>query len=475
MKYDVVIIGAGIIGSLCADMLAKYQLSICVLEKENDSGLLQTMSSSAIVHSGIDPKSGTLKAELNVKGSKMMEALCQELNVDYVKCGGYVCVDDSADLNKLQQMKARADERNVLAKIISGDELRQLQPHASQNIKYALSMPTTAIIYPIELTIAALERAIENGVDVKYEHCVSDIAKNADESFTIFTNKKQIKANRIINCAGINSDKIARHIDEQFPIELSARRGEYFVTANNKPVVTAVMYPLPTSAGKGVLAVPTTHRNVLLGPTSNQQKDRYDDATHASDLNYIRDNITKVIDQMPNDIIKTYTGIRSSGNDGDFHIELAQDLRVINCVAIDSPGIASSPAIAQRVCTLLASQIKLEARKDYKQARKPYVSLKHLDEAQTMQLIATNPEYGKIVCRCERVSEGEIRAAIRKQNGARDLTGIKFRIRPMLGMCQGGFCEAQVASILADELNIPLSSVTRRGSQTLIVKGGADE
>lgn len=469
MIYDITIIGAGIIGSMCADMLAKYNLSICVLEKENDSGLEQTMSSSAIVHSGIDPKPGTLKAELNVIGNQMMEEICDSLNVEYIQCGGYVCANNKEDLNKLKSLKEQGESRGIPCSIISGDELRVVEPGASDQIIYALSMPTTGIIYPIELTIACVERSILNGAVVKYNHHVLNINK-VNNYFKIYTNKGSFQTKMIINCAGMHSDEIARMIDKDFQIELQAKCGEYLVTDNRRPVVSSILYPLPTSKGKGVLAVPTTHKNVLLGPTSNFQEDRDDDSTHIEQLNYIKENVAELITDVPNDIIKTYSGLRSFGNGGDFYIKL--DGSVINCVAIDSPGIASSPAIAKRVVDLVGSQFKLSLKADYIEKREAYTNLKKLKEKQVQSLIDNNEQYGHIICRCEQVSEGEIRDAIRKQNGATDLSGIKFRIRPMLGMCQGSFCEAKVTRILAEELGVEMSQITRRGEETLIVKGG---
>lgn len=469
MIYDITIIGAGIIGSMCADMLAKYNLNICVLEKENDSGLEQTMSSSAIVHSGIDPKPGTLKAELNVIGNQMMETICDSLNVEYIQCGGYVCANNNEDLNKLRVLKEQGESRGIPCSIISGDELRVLEPGASNQIIYALSMPTTGIIYPIELTIACVERSILNGAVVKYNHHVLSISK-VNDYYKIDTNKGIFQTKMIINCAGIHSDEIARMIDNDFPIELQAKRGEYLVTDNRKPIVNSVLYPLPTNKGKGVLAVPTTHRNVLLGPTSNFQESRDDDSTHIEQLNYIKQNVAELITDVPNDIIKTYSGLRSFGNGGDFYIKL--DDSVINCVAIDSPGIASSPAIAKRVVDLVGSQIELSLKDDYIENRDTYTNLKKLNKKQVQSLIDKNEQYGHIICRCEQVSEGEIRDAIRKQNGATDLSGIKFRIRPMLGMCQGSFCEAKVTRILAEELGVEMNQITRRGEETLIVKGG---
>ncbi len=464
--YDIVIIGAGVVGSLMADKLSHYDLNVCVLEKNNDSGLEQSMSSSAIVHSGIDPKEGTLKAKLNKDGNKLMKEVCQELNVEFLECGGYLVATNKEEEEVLYEKLALAKQRDIKAEIIDTDSLFKIEPNLNKNITMALSMPTTAVIYPTELTIAAIERAMLNNVDVKYNTKVSDI--NYDDNFIIKTNNGDIKTKYIINAAGIYSDEIAKMVDSDFNIDIKAKRGEYFVTDNKTPIVSSVIYPTPTKNGKGVLAVPTTHKNVLLGPNGVFQDDKEDDTTHIDDLNYVSSNIIKTLSHMPTDIIKTYTGLRSTGNNGDFYIDYSKNKKMINAVCIDSPGLASSPAIVNMILDML--DIKLDQKKDYISTRTPYLDLKKLDLDEQNKYIKKDRSYGKIVCRCEQITEGEIIDAIHKTNGASDLSGIKFRIRPMLGMCQGGFCEAKVVQILARELGVDVSQITRRGATTLVIK-----
>ncbi|WOO89523.1 NAD(P)/FAD-dependent oxidoreductase [Mollicutes bacterium LVI A0078] len=475
MKYDVVVIGAGIIGSLIADDLAKYDLNIAVIEKESDGGLEQSMSSSAIVHSGIDPKEGTLKAKYNVLGNKLMAEKCASLNVEYLQCGGYIVAEDETGLEHLKKMKEQGMSRGIDCTIISKEQLNEFEPNINPDIKYALSMPTTGVIYPTELTIAALERAMINGVQVYYETRVQDINYEND-TYTICCNNLEIEAKYVINSAGMYSDEIAKMTDPDLMVTNVPKRGEYFVTNNINPVVNSVIYPVPTANGKGVLAVPTTHGNVLLGPNGVIQEDKEDDSTHTEDLSFVQKNVDRILNQFPRDIIKTYAGLRSSGNNGDFYIEACHKTsNMINLIAIDSPGIASSPAISNEVCSRIVALANATPKEEYVEFRSPYLDLKKLPLDQQNAIISNEPKFGKIICRCEQVSEGEIRAAIRKENGARDLTGIKFRIRPMLGMCQGGFCETEVVRILADELGVPITSIKRRGHNTLILKGGNDE
>lgn len=475
MKYDVAIIGAGILGSLIADQLAKYAVDVVVIEKASDSGLEQSMSSSAIVHSGIDPEDNTLKAKYNVLGNRQMSEICSDLNVDYLPCGGYVCAHNDEELKHLEKLLERANKREIEAEIISGEQLRQVEPNVASEIMYALSMPTTGVIYPTELTIAALERAINNHVTVMYETKVEAIDAT-DGRYLIDTTNGQLEAKYVINCAGMYSDIIAKMTDPQFTVTVKPKRGEYFVTNNIKPVVSSVIYPVPNANGKGVLAVPTTHGNVLLGPNGVLQTDREDDSTHSQDLSYVQTNVTKIISQFPNDIIKTYAGLRSSGNNGDFYIEACRATsNMFNLVAIDSPGIASAPAIADEVINWLKSKLELTAKSEYQAKRPRYTKLSEYSLEQQNEFIKKDQLYGKIICRCEQVSEGEIRDAIRKQNGARDLTGIKFRVRPMLGMCQGGFCETEVVRILADELGVEINQISRKGADTIILKGSNNE
>ncbi len=475
MKYDVVVIGAGIIGSLIADQLAKYDLNIAVIEKENDGGLEQSMSSSAIVHSGIDPKPGTLKAKYNVLGNKLMAETCSSLNVEYLQCGGYIVAEDEEGLKHLEKMEAQGISRGIECSIITREQLETVEPNLNPNIKYALSMPTTGVIYPTELTIAALERATTNGVKIYYETKVEDI-KYHNQTYTISCDKQVIETKFIINCAGMQSDEIGKMTDPDLSITNIPKRGEYFVTNNINPVVKSVIYPVPTANGKGVLAVPTTHGNVLLGPNGVIQDDKEDDSTHPEDLSFVQNNVGRILADFPRDIIKTYAGLRSTGNNGDFYIENCHKTsNMINLIAIDSPGIASSPAISNDICSRVYEQFKPKLKDDYVSFRGPYLDLKKLPLEQQNAIISNEPSFGKIICRCEQVSEGEIRAAIRKENGARDLTGIKFRIRPMLGMCQGGFCETEVVRILAEELGVPITSIKRRGHDTLVLKGENNE
>lgn len=475
MKYDVVIIGAGIIGSLIADKLAKYDLSIAVLEKEIDGGLEQSMSSSAIVHSGIDPKGGTLKAKYNVKGNRMMKELCEDLNVDYLNCGGYMCATNKEELMYLNQALEIGHSRGIECYIISGEELRNIESNVSINIKYALVMPTTAVVYPVEIVIAALERAMDNGVEVLYNHRVANI--NYDGSYKITCDGGiEIDSDYVINCAGMYSDQIAKMLDKGLDVTITPKRGEYFVTNNRKPVVHSVIYPVPNENGKGVLAVPTTHGNVLLGPNGVIQENREDDGNHSDDLMYVQENVNKLLDKFPRDIIKTYAGLRTRGNDGDFYIKKCRVTpKMINLIAIDSPGLASSPAISEEAKNWVVADLDTNVKETYVSERLPYFSMKKINLDEQNEIIKNDSNFGKIICRCEQVTEGEIRAAIRKQNGARDLTGIKFRIRPMLGMCQGGFCETEVVRILADELGVEIDQIKRRGNDTVVIRGGNDE
>ncbi len=466
MKYDVTIIGAGIIGSLMADKLAKYDLKVCVLEKNNDSGLEQSMSSSAIVHSGIDPKEGSLKAKLNVLGNKLMPEICNDLNVEYHQVGGYMCAKNEKDLEVLNKYYNQGLERDIDCSIIEYNELVKREPNISKDIIKALNMPTTGVIYPMELTVAAIERSIINGVDVFYNQEVIDI--NYTDYFEINTKNKTFKSDYIINCAGLYSDFIARLVDNDFDINIKPKRGEYYVTDNTNPVVDSVIYPTPDENGKGVLAVVTTHKNVLLGPNGVMQDDKDDDSTHVSDLMFVKNNITKILESFPTDIIKTYAGIRATGNNGDFYLDLSKNKKMFNCVCIDSPGLASAPAIVEYILDKM--DFNLKNKQNYTSNRERYLDLKKLDLDVQNQYIKSNKDYGKIICRCEQITKGEIIDSIHKINGATDLTGIKFRIRPMLGMCQGGFCEAEVLKILAKELNVSKSQITRRGPDTVIVK-----
>ncbi len=468
--YDITIIGAGIIGSLLAKELSKYNLNVCLLEKNQSPGLEQTMSCSAIIHSGIDPRDGTLKAKLNILGNQKFPALCRELDVEFLRCGALMCATNNEEMQALGEFAKKAKERNIEHQIINRDEIVKLEPNISDDVLQALSMPTTGVVYPTEVVIAALEIAVMNDVTIDYNNQVLKIQEKPN-GFNIKTNKQIIKTKLIINAAGIYSDDIYKLVNPDSKYQITGHKGAYFVLNKENKIVNQVLYPTPTSKGKGVLAIPTTHGNTLIGPNSIKQDSKSDDSTNKEELDDIKAKSNKIINGFNmGQVIHVYSGIRAKGNTGDFIIEASKVVpNFINLIGIESPGLASSPAICDEVIKLIKEKTTLEKKVNFIAKRDEQIIFDKLAIDEKNSLIAKYPKYGKIICRCEKITEQEVINAIHRPDGAKTVADIKYSIRPTMGLCQGGFCEMKIAKTIARELNIKLSDVLFRNENTNIV------
>ena len=456
---DIVIIGAGIVGSFLAHDLSKYDLKVTVIDKENDIANGTTMANSAIIHTGYDPEDGTLKSELNVKGAKMYPEICKELKIDYQKCGAYVVACDKEEIKILDQLKNRADKRNIRAHYMGREEIVKNEVNISDDVIKAISFPDTAIIYPWQCAIALMEEAVINGVDLILGEKVYKIDEKQG-FFTVYTEKKAINTKVIINAAGCGAEKIANMI-EKSPFHITYKKGEYFVLSKQaNKFVNHIIYPVPTKVGKGVLAVPTTHGNILLGPNSNICESE-DLSTTSEGLEYVRNHLNRIVKNIPyHEVIRSYSGLRPTGNNGDFYIKPSyKNKNIIHLGCIDSPGLASAPAISAYVIQeYIKKCLDLLPKRKYVKRKAPPV-MNQLCEKEKNDMVKTQPLYGKIVCKCEKISYQEIVDAIHSPCGAKTIKAIKKRVRPGMGKCQGGFCEIEVAKILSKELNIPLTQV----------------
>ncbi len=457
--YDVMIIGAGIIGSFLARDLSRYNLKICLLDKESDVANATTMANSAIVHTGYDPEEGTLKAKLNVVGARMYRKICEELGAGYLECGALVVACSEEEVEGLKELKRKADLRGIKAEILDREALLEMEPNLSEHVGAGMDVPETAVVYPWEVANYLVEDAMNNHVELKLEEDVIAI-EHQPEHFEITTSKGKYEARLVINSAGCNAQKIANMIGDN-PFEITPRKGQYYVLSKlAKGFVNKIIYPTPTKLGKGVLAIPTTHGNILLGP--NSELCELDDlATSKEGLNFMNENLTKIVQNVPyGEIIRSYAGIRACGNNNDFYIDFSDKYHnFIHLGAIDSPGMASAPAISRYVIDeFVAEAIRLEAKTEVVPFEK-HIVMSKLGNEERNKYIKKNPQYGNIVCKCEKVSYQEIVDAIHCKNGARTIKGVKKRVRPGMGRCQGGFCEVEVAKILSKELGIPLTEV----------------
>ena len=471
--YDICIVGAGINGALLAYELSKYELRILVLEKDGDVANEATSANSAIIHSGHEPKPNTLKAKLNVEGNRLWEALSHELRIDFERIGAMVVAVNDAELPALHTLYRQAKDRLIPAYLWSKAEALEREPNLSDQTIQVLELPSTAILSPWEATIAAFEVALHHGVELKLNHEVQSIEANP-QGFEIRTQHGSFTSQWVINSAGVFADDVYRMVSPHSSQHIVPRRGEYFVLDRAKPPhVSRVIYPLPNHLGKGVLVVPTIHHNLLIGPNSEVTHEKTAKDTTRNGLAYVQQEAAKIVKNLPmHTVIRTYVGLRASLESYDFVIEEANDVpHFINLMGIDSPGLAAAPAIAQYVVEeLLKPKHPLVLKKD-KFTRQPWIHLDRLSLAEKQHLFQTNPQFGKMVCRCELISEGEVVDVINRPAGAKTLKAIKRRVRAGAGRCQGGFCEPKLVNILARELNIDPSEVRYDGEHSKLLKG----
>jgi glycerol-3-phosphate dehydrogenase len=471
--YDVVIVGAGIIGCFLAHDLSKMKLKVLVIEKEADVANRATMANSAIIHSGHDPIEGSLKAKMNVRGSEMYEEVCKELQVNFKRTSAFVVATSTEEEETLDDLYQQATNRKVPVVYLSREEAIEKEPNLSEFVTKAIELPTTGIVYPWEVAIALAEEAVENGVEFRLNETVTKIDKY-EETFHITTNQHTYESKIVINAAGTFADKLYQMVSEQVDFKITPRKGEYFVLDRlQEPLVSRVIYPVPSSAGKGVLVVPTTHGNILLGPNSEVVDSDELNNTTKENLDYVKREIGKTVKNIPmQKMIRTFAGLRPTSTRHDFIIEEAKDVEnFINVAGIESPGLASAPAISEYVLqTILAEKLPMERKVDYKK-RQPILIVNQLSEQEKNDLVKREPAYGKIICRCEQITEGEIIEAIRRPLGARSVKGVKKRVRPGTGRCQGGFCEPLVVDILARELKVsPLEVKFDNDKSTMLMK-----
>lgn len=468
--YDVVVIGAGIVGGMIARKLAAYDLKVCIVEKESDVAMGATKANSAIVHAGFDAQEGSLKAKLNVKGSEMMAQIAKELGVKYRNNGSLVIGFNEEDRKTIQELLERGRANGVKnLQILEKEELKKLEPAISHNVICALYAPTGAIVCPYELAIAAVGNAMDNGTELELDFAVQEIRDLGDHYEVVSAEGKKLEARYIVNAAGVYADKIAGMAgDTSFTVH--PRRGEYILLDREcGSLVSHTIFRTPTKMGKGILISPTVDNNLLLGPTSVDMEDKDNTATTGEGFDVIIRQAKENVDGIPfGKTITSFCGLRAVGSTGDFIINSPKE-RFVNAAGIESPGLSASPAIAEYVVQLLAKQgLALVEKQDYNPIRKPAHAFREASMEEKNEIIRRDSSFGKVVCRCETITEGEILEAIRTNPGARDLDGVKRRTRAQMGRCQGGFCGPQIVELLAGELGIAYEEVTKSGKGSII-------
>lgn len=489
MIFDVAIIGAGITGSCIARELSKYKLNVCILEKENDVSCGTSKANSGIIHAGYDPEPDTLMAKLNVAGAELYPELAKKLHFDFNQIGSLVIAFSSDDMAHLEKLLARGKANGVKElRIIKKDELRKLEPNISEEACAALYAPTAGIISPYQATWAFAENAVQNGVKLYLNSQVRAITKNVDDSsrglFEVKTAKGLVKARYLVNATGLYADKI-NELAGAKAFVIKARRGEYcLLDSNCRNLASHVLFQPPSKLGKGVLVTPTVDGNILVGPSADSVNSVDENSTTQKGQQMIFDTACRTIPDLPRrNIINSFAGVRAlafiqSDKEGlkavnDFIIEEDSKIKgFITVGGIASPGLTAAPAIAVYVAELLQKAgLELQPNQDFVPVRKGIESFARASASRKAELIEENPLYGRIICRCEMITEAEIVQSIRSVIGASDLDGVKRRTRSGMGCCQGGFCSPRVTEILSRELKIPMIEVTKKGGCSYVLYG----
>lgn len=472
--YDVIIIGAGASGAAIARELSRYQGRFCVLEKEADICCGTSKANSGIVHAGFDAKEGSLMAKLNVEGNKMMEKLSKELDFSYQKNGSLVVCTNESEVEKLNELLERGKRNGVEGlQILDREELKALEPNISDEAVAALYAPTGGIVCPFGLTIAFAENAAQNGVEFCLDQEVKKIERRIAGGYRICTQDTMYETKVIVNAAGVYADVFHNMVSEK-KIHIMARKGEYFLldkTAGGH--VSHTVFTLPGKFGKGVLVTPTVHGNLLVGPTAVDIEDKEGTDTTMQGIEEIRRKAARSVKDIPfRQVITGFAGLRAHEAGHEFIIKEVEDAPgFIDCAGIESPGLTSAPAIGRMAAELAKKILDLKENPTFCGARKGILNPAELPAKERNELIRKNPAYGRIVCRCEMISEGEILDAIHRPLGATTMDGIKRRTRAGMGRCQAGFCTPKTMEILERELKIRQEEITKNGAGSEMIVG----
>ncbi len=472
---DVIIIGGGVVGCSVARELSRFDADILLLERGNDVSVGTSKANSGIVHGGYDAKPGTLKAKFNVAGNAMFDALARELDFPFKRNGSMVLCFDKADIGKLLELKEQGVKNGVQGLyVLEGYEaVKAMEPYVSENVVAALVVPNGGIVSPYEMTIAYAENAAANGVEFRFGSEVTAIDRIDGGLQVTCADGFTAQAKYVVNAAGVYADVINNMISPD-KMHITARKGDYELLDKTCGYMAShTLFQMPTKMGKGVLVTPTCHGNILVGPTATDVTDKDDVATTPEELASAFDRALLTMPSLNRrNIITQFSGLRAHLDTDDFVIgESAAVKGLYNVAGIESPGLSSAPAIAVHVAEEIAQKLSLGKNANFVAERKGIPHFATLSDEERQKLVAENPLYGRIVCRCETVTEGEIVEAIRRKPGAVDMDGVKRRTRQGMGRCQAGFCTPRVMEILSRELGVPMTEVTKRGGNSQFVIG----
>lgn len=485
-RYDVIVVGAGVVGCSTARELSRYKLKVLVLEKGHDICAGASKANSGMIHAGYDPIPGTLEAKFNAPGAKMMYEICEELDVPVLKNGTTIFATDENGMAELRKLKGFADENHVEARIVTPPELYELQPDIGKDVKAVLWVPEGGVTTPFTVTFALAENAYSNGVEFRRDCPVTAITKT-DGGFDVASGSTHFQCSMIVNCAGGCSDVINNMVSEE-KYHIIPRFGAHVVLDRkvaDKLNTTLMETPHDLPGGghtKGMAIIPTLGGTVLLGCDATQVEDPDFTACMRPSIDQIIDYFKASWKDLPlgsdgspfpmDSVIAVFGGCRPHADTNDFVIGEAPDVPgFINAGGTESPAFTSAVAIARHVCGLCVDRLKPEANPDFNPRRPAKKAFRNMTDEEKMEAIRENPDYARIVCRCEMVTEAEIRDAIRRPLGARSIAEVKLRTRAGMGRCQGGFCSPRVLEILAEELGLDPLEVTHCGGESNVLVG----
>lgn len=474
--FDIAIVGAGITGCAIARQLARYNLSICVVEAANDIALGASKANGGLVHAGYDPAPGTVKAQVNARGCELYGAWAQELGFLFCRTGSMVLGFNAEDRAHLEQLQCNGLANGVPElSIIGPDRIQELEARASAKATCALWCPSTGFVDPFEVAIAALENAVANGVTFMRSASVEaiEVASSGDDArFTLATPAGSVRCRYLINAAGNGAANIS-HMAGAEEFQMVWRQGN-IVVLDKEPRVLMPLYPVPTPVSKGVIVTGTVHGNTVITATA-AVREPGDTQTYASDVDALLSGARKLVPDLDTRrVVRAFAGGRPviQGTNDFFIGQSAVVPELFQASGIQSPGVASAPAIAERMEQVLRDAgVPLRERDDWDPIRRAPDDFDRAPLTRKEELIESDPAWGQIVCRCETVPEAEIVAAIRRQPGAVSVEGVKRRCRAGMGRCQSGFCQSRVVAILARELDCDLSEILLEDAGSWLVEG----
>lgn len=468
--FDVTIIGCGVIGAAAAYALAKTSARVAILEAENDVAAGTTKANSAILHAGYDPEEGTLMARLNVRGVAMAKEICEKLDVPRKQCGSLVLAFDEQDAAHVQKLYHRGIANGVPGlEILDGEEVRRREPNLSEKVVCGLWAPSAAIVSPWEFALAMAECAVVNGAQLHRNTRVTAIDKT-EGGWLLHTTAGDFESRFVINAAGVFSGQVHSMVAEPtFTIKPS--RGQYYLLDKSEGSrVNSVIFQCPSAVGKGVLVAPTVHGNCIVGPSAESVVGD-DTATDAKGLALVASAARKSVPNVDlRASIRNFAGVRANSDRPDFIIEFAAP-DFLDLAGIKSPGLSAAPAIGEEALKLLTDQgLSVEANPDFQNTRKK-IRFKELSAQEKNALIAENPAYGRVICRCESITEGEILASLNTPIPPLSVDGVKRRCNAGMGRCQGGFCGPRVVEILSKHLGVPATEILQEKAGSHILVG----